>query len=63
MGNVINLPNITPESIVVTNDSSSNYTRPNAFNEKNYLNVRLDEKNGEKQKTLTIRLLPMDLET
>ena len=63
MGNLINLPNITPESIVVTNDSSSNYTRPNAFNEKNYLNVRLDEQNGEKSKTLTIRLLPMDLET
>ena len=64
MGNLVNLPNITPESIVVTNDSSTNnYTRPNAFNEKNYLNVRLDEKNGEKQKTLTIRLLPMDLET
>ena len=63
MGNLINLPNITPESIVVTNDSSNNYTRQNAFNEKNYLNVRLDEQNGEKSKTLTIRLLPMDLET
>ena len=49
MGNLINLPNITPESIVVTNDSSSNYTKHNAFNEKNYLNVRLDEKNGETQ--------------
>jgi hypothetical protein len=64
MGNLINLPNITPESIVVSNDSSNgNYAKPNAFNEKNYLNVRLDEKNGEEQKTLTIRLLPMDLET
>lgn len=63
MGNLINLPNITPESIVVRNDSSSNETRTNTFNEKNYLNVRLDEKNGEKSKTLTIRLLPMDLET
>ena len=60
----INLPNITPESIVVTNNSSNNgYTRTNTFNEKNYLNVRLDEKSGETQKTLTIRLLPMDLET
>ncbi len=64
MGNLINLPNITPESIVVSNDSSNNgRTRSNTFNEKNYLNVRLDEKNGETQKTLTIRLLPMDLET
>ena len=63
MGNLINLPNITPESIVVRNDSSSNETRTSTFNEKNYLNVRLDEKNGEKSKTLTIRLLPMDLET
>ena len=63
MGNLINLPNITPESIVVRNDSSANETRANAFNEKNYLNVRLDEQNGEKSKTLTIRLLPMDLQT
>ena len=63
MGNLINLPNITPESIVVSNDSSSNYSKNNSFNEKNYLNVRLDEQNGEKSKTLTIRLLPMDLET
>lgn len=64
MGNRINLPNITPESIVVSNtNSNSNYTKTNAFNEKNYLNVRLDEKAGEKQKTITIRLLPMDLET
>ena len=47
MGNLINLPNITPESIVVRNDSSSNETRTSTFNEKNYLNVRLDEKNGE----------------
>ena len=63
MGNLINLPNITPESIVVRNDSSANETKANAFNEKNYLNVRLDEQNGEKSKTLTIRLLPMDLQT
>ena len=64
MGNIINLPNITPDSIVYNSDNSTNgYTKQNAFNEKNYLNVRLDEKSGEKQKTLTIRLLPMDLET
>lgn len=64
MGNVINLPNITPESIVVENESSKkNSNKQKAFNEKNYLNVRLDEESGEKTKTLTIRLLPMDLET
>ena len=62
MGNVINLPNITPESIVISNDAQSNASnRTKAFNEKNYLNVRLDE--GETEKTITIRLLPMDLET
>lgn len=64
MGNLINLPNITPESIVIVgNDSASNHTKNKTFDEKNYLNVRLDEKSGEKSKTLTIRLLPMDLET
>ena len=62
MGNLINLPNITPESIVIENKTSNrNSSKANAFNEKNYLNVRLDE--GETEKTLTIRLLPMDLET
>ena len=64
MGNVINLPNITPESIVINNVSeNSNSNRTKTFDEKNYLNVRLDEANGEKTKTLTIRLLPMDLQT
>ena len=64
MGNVINLPNITPDSIVFNNESTNKgFSKTNAFNEKNYLNVRLDEQNGEKTKTLTIRLLPMDLET
>ena len=64
MGNLINLPNITPESIVLTNGNESNTSnRAKTFDEKNYLNVRLDEKNGEKEKKLTIRLLPMDLET
>ena len=64
MGNAINLPNITPESIIVINDGgNSNSNKNRTFDEKNYLNVRLDEANGETQKTLTIRLLPMDLET
>ena len=63
MGNVINLPNITPESIVYSNENSGNTNKTKSFDEKNYLNVRLDEANGEKSKTITIRLLPMDLET
>ena len=64
MGNLINLPNITPESIVIVNDNSTSRTsKTKSFDEKNYLNVRLDEQNGEKSKTLTIRLLPMDLQT
>ena len=63
MGNRINLPNITPESIVVNNDNSNNNSKTKTFDEKNYLNVRLDEAKGEKTKTLTIRLLPMDLQT
>ena len=64
MGNLINLPNITPESIVINNDSTNNNSnKTKTFDEKNYLNVRLDEANGEKTKTLTIRLLPMDLQT
>ena len=59
MGNVIDLPNITPESFL--NNGSDERKPSNGFNSKNYLNVRLDE--GETEKTLTIRLLPMDLKT
>lgn len=63
MGNAINLPNINLDSIVIDNGSNNNSKKAKAFDEKNYLNVRLDEAAGEKSKTLTIRLLPMDLET
>ena len=63
MGNAVNLPNISLEAIEVATGSTSNNPKTKTFDEKNYLNVRLDEKNGEKTKTLTIRLLPMDLET
>ena len=64
MGNLVNLPNITPESIIIDNGNENNKTnKAKSFDEKNYLNVRLDEENGEKSKTITIRLLPMDLET
>lgn len=60
MGNPIDLPNITPESIVFGNEGQKPVNNGN-FNSKNYLNVRLDE--GEEEKTITIRLLPMDLKT
>lgn len=63
MGNQIELPNITPESIVEDTASKAK-TQPkktSTFDEKNYLNVRLAD--GETQKELTIRLLPMDLKT
>lgn len=65
MGNAINLPNITPEAIANLENETSNHNtaKAKAFNEKNYLNVRLDGESGEKSKTLTIRLLPMDLTT
>ena len=57
MGNLVDLPNITPESINFDGEARSN----NGFNSKNYLDTRLKE--GETEKTLTIRLLPMDLKT
>ena len=63
MGNIVNLPNINLDSIVIDNGSNGNYKKAKTFDEKNYLNVRLDEASGEKSKTITIRLLPMDLET
>lgn len=60
MGNLIDLPNITPESIVFGDEGKSKKKSGN-FDSKNYLNVRLEE--GETEKTITIRLLPMDLKT
>jgi len=39
-------------------DATENQKRENNFNEKNYLNVRLEK--GEDKKVLCIRLLPMD---
>lgn len=60
MGNLINLPNITLESLVA--EPQEKQTKNNSlFDAKNYLNTRLSD--GETEKTLTIRLLPMDLET
>lgn len=58
MGNLIELPNINPESIVFDGKSQK---KSGNFDLKNYLNVRLGK--DEKEKTITIRLLPMDLKT
>ena len=59
MGNLIQLPNITLGSLVLEN--KSNEKKNGVFDAKNYLNTRLAD--GEDEKTITIRLLPMDLET
>lgn len=60
MGNVVNLPNITPEAIaeLEKNQPSQGNSK---FDTKNYLDTRL--KKGETEKSVTIRLLPMDLKT
>lgn len=60
MGNLVELPNITPESLVF-GENKDKKNKVGNFDVKNYLNVRLEE--GEVEKTITIRLLPMDLET
>ena len=61
MGNLINLPNITFDSLVVEGQNKSAEKKTSAFDAKNYLNTRLSD--GETEKNLTIRLLPMDLTT
>ena len=61
MGNLVNLPNITPEVMKGLDLQGENKTTNSKFNKKNYLNTRLEE--GETEKELTIRLLPMDLKT
>lgn len=60
MGNLINLPNISLGSIVIEGNKNSE-KKNGIFDAKNYLNTRLAD--GEDEKTITIRLLPMDLET
>lgn len=60
MGNIVELPNITFESLKVAEKTPSRQKTTN-FDSKNYLNTRLSD--GEKEKTITIRLLPIDLET
>lgn len=61
MGNLIELPNITFDSLVVENQNKPVEKKVSSFDAKNYLNTRLAD--GETEKTLTIRLLPMDLKT
>ena len=56
---MLDLPNITPQSIVVE-DTPKEKVHSN-FDVKNYLNIKLGP--NETTKTLTIRLLPMDLKT
>ena len=60
MGNLINLPNITLNSLIVEGNKPQE-KKNGIFDAKNYLNTRLAD--GEDEKTITIRLLPMDLET
>ena len=55
---MIELPNINLDSVV---DEEKPAKRESTFDVKNYLNIKLAE--GEKEKTITIRLLPMNLET
>lgn len=58
--------NITPESVeMMENEKKQEKTRQenentNKFSEKNYLNVRLDTKNGELSREIRIRILPID---
>lgn len=58
MGNL--LPNIK-SSAIVFEDEVRKPSASEGFNVKNYLNVRLED--GQTEKELIIRLLPMDLET
>lgn len=60
MGNLISLPNITLSSFTIEGQKTTE-KKVGTFDAKNYLNTRLAD--GEDEKTITIRLLPMDLET
>lgn len=59
MANVIDLQNISLDSLKKDTETQSKKTTK-IFDEKNYLNVRLDSSKGETTKELTIRLLPID---
>lgn len=60
MGNLINLPNITLNSLTIEGGKAQE-KKTSMFDAKNYLDTKLEK--GVTEKTLTIRLLPMDLET
>ena len=59
MGNPVQLPNISLDNVKF--DDEQPKEKKEGFDLKNYLNVRLGE--GEEEKTVIIRLLPMDLKT
>lgn len=61
MGNMLDLPNITLDSIIEEEETPIVNKPQGNFDVKNYLNIKLAP--GETEKTLTIRLLPMDLKT
>lgn len=61
MGNLVELPNINPESIIIDGQSSKQAKKNSNYNLKNYLDTRVPD--GQSERTTTIRLLPMDLET
>ena len=66
MGNLVEGINIDPEMVSNTDlntKSERHEKQESSFDTKNYLNVRLDKENGEKEKTITIRLLPINLKT
>lgn len=60
MANVIKLPNITHDSLVM-NETQGEQRFPTRFNAKNYLDTRPE--NGKTEKKVTIRILPMNLDT
>lgn len=60
MGNLINLPNISPEAVESLSFDNEE-PRKTGFKTTNYLNTRLSD--GESSREIIIRLLPMDLKT
>ena len=60
MGNIVNLPNITPDVLNNFEINQGKQKKESAFDTKNYLNTRLSD--GETEKEIIIRLLPMNLE-
>ena len=61
MEQLLDLPNITFDYIIEEESNQKQQFKSSNFDVKNYLNVKLEP--GETEKSLTIRLLPMDLKT